>query len=193
MSLSPTKYEILETMLLLDKPERATSIAKETGKEFPSVMMHIIGLTRMGYTSSTEKGVYTITEKGKAALGIPEISGENAKTILAPAPQEKAFYFYAGLGKPLSLHAQSLQDFREKVLEADLEAIEFHKSRGDFEAWFKGIGDAELAKKTALLKEKTMSTEELRKQLHDIVAKRCMVLASLAEHLVSPESATSGV
>jgi DNA-binding PadR family transcriptional regulator len=192
MSLSPTKYEILETMLLLDKPERATSIAKETGKEFPSVMMHIIGLTRMGYTSSPEKGVYTITEKGKAALGIPEINGENAKTILASMPQEKAFYFYAGLGKPLSLHAQSLQDFRDKILQADLDAIEFHKSRGDFEAWFKGIGDAELAKKTALLKEKNMSSEELRKRLHDIVAKRCMVLASLAEQMITPEPPASG-
>ncbi len=65
MSLSPTKHEILETMLLLDKTARATHIAKEVGKEFPSVMMHIIGLTRIGYATSPEKGLYTLTEKGK--------------------------------------------------------------------------------------------------------------------------------
>jgi hypothetical protein len=56
MSLSPIKREILETMLLNDKPAKAAQIAKDNGKEFPSVMMHLIGLTRMGYAGSPEKG-----------------------------------------------------------------------------------------------------------------------------------------
>ena len=191
MSLSPTKYEILETMLLLDKPARATHIAKETGKEFPSVMMHIIGLTRMGYTASPEKGLYALTEKGKKALGIPEIDRENAKAMLAYTQQDKAFHFYAGLGKPLSLHAQSLQDFRDKILQVNMDSIDFHKSRGDFEAWFKGLGDVELAKKVALLKEKNMASEELRRRLHDVVENRCIVLANVAGQVVPSEAATS--
>ena len=37
MSLSPIKQEILETMLLNEKPLRAMEIAKETKKEFPPV------------------------------------------------------------------------------------------------------------------------------------------------------------
>jgi len=192
MSLSPTKYEILETMLLLDKPERAPQIAKEAEKEFPSVMMHIIGLTRMGYTASPEKGLYTLTEKGKKALGIPEINGDNARTILADLPHDKSFHFYADVGKPLSLQAQNLQDFRDKILQVTIDSIDFHKSRGDFEAWFTGLGDVELAKKVALLKEKNMDGEELRRRLHDIVEKRCIVLANVAEQVVSSESATSG-
>jgi hypothetical protein len=188
MSLSPTKYKILETMLLLGKPERATHIAKETGKEFPSVMMHIIGLARLGYTSSPEKGLYTITEKGKKALGIPEINRENAKTMLASMPNEKAFHFYADVGKPLSLDAYNLQDFRDKILKVHVDSIEFHMSRGDFEGWFTCLGDMELAKKTALLKEKKIAGEELRTRLHDIVANRSMVLTNLvAEHPASPE------
>lgn len=192
MSLSPTKYEILETMLLLDKPERAPQIAKEAEKEFPSVMMHIIGLTRMGYTASPEKGLYALTEKGKKALGIPEINGDNARTILADLPHDKSFHFYADVGKPLSLQAQNLQDFRDKILQVTIDSIDFHKSRGDFEAWFTGLGDVELAKKVALLKEKNMDGEELRRRLHDIVEKRCIVLANVAEQVVSSESATSG-
>jgi hypothetical protein len=187
MSLSPTKYKILETMLLLDKPERATHIAKETGKEFPSVMMHIIGLTRLGYTASPEKGLYTITEKGKKALGIPEINRENAKTILASTPNEKSFHFYADVGKPLSLDADSLQNFRDKILKVDVNSIEFHMNRGDFEGWFICLGDVELAKKTALLKEKKIAGEELRTRLHDIVANRSMVLANMVtEHIAPP-------
>jgi DNA-binding transcriptional ArsR family regulator len=192
MSLSPTKYEILETMLLLDKAARATHIAEKAEKEFPSVMMHIIGLTRMGYVTSSEKGLYTITKQGKKALGIPEVDGEKAKTILSLTPQDKSFHFYAGIGKPLNLHASSLQDFRETILKVSVDAIEFHKNRGDFEAWFKGLGDAELAKKVALLKQKNMDAEALRRRMHDIIESRCMVLATMAGQMVPPESATSG-
>ena len=177
-------------MLLLDKPERATSVAREVGKEFPSTMMHIIGLTRMGYIISPEKGLYTLTEKAKKTLGIPEINEENAKKALADMPQDQSFHFYASIGKPLSLQAHSLPDFRDKILQVNLDSIKFHESRGDFEAWFAGLGDVELAKKVALLKAKKVDGEELRSRLHDIVENRCVVLATVAEHSLSAESAT---
>ena len=187
MSLSPAKYEILETLLLLDKPERAIYIAKEVGKEFPSVIMHIIGLTRIGYSSSPEKGLYTLTEKGKKALGIPEVNSENAKTILADLSQGKAFHFYAGLGKPLSLRACGLQDFCNKIPKVSSESIDFHMSRGDFEAWFASLGDIELAKKAELLKRKKIVGDKLRIILQKIVTNRCMELANMAGHAVSSE------
>ena len=68
MSLSPVKQEILETMLLNEKPVRAMEIAKETKKEFPQVMMHLLGLIRMGYVISPEKGLYIISEKENKPL-----------------------------------------------------------------------------------------------------------------------------
>ena len=187
MSLSPVKNDILATMLLIEKPERATQIAKEAGKEFPSVMMHIIGLARMGHVFSPEKGLYTLTEKGRKALGIPEVTSENAKTILADMPQDKAFNFYADLGKPLNLQARGLQEFCDKFPKVNAESVAFHVSRGDFASWFAGLGDVELAKKTALLKEKKMVGEELRTRLQDIVTKRCMALANVAGRSVPPE------
>jgi len=187
MSLSPAKYEILETMLLLDKPERATHIAKEAEKEFPSAMMHILGLTRMGYATSPEKGLYTLTEKGKKALGLPESNRENAISILAHTPQDKTFHFYASIGKPLALYAHSLQDFRDKIRKIDVDSIDFHMSRGDFEVWFTGLGDVKLAKKAALLKEKNIVGEGLRIRLQDIVAKRCIELAKIAGHAIPLE------
>jgi hypothetical protein len=187
MTFSRVKHRILEIMLLHDKPMRAVQVAKETGKKFPSVMMHIIGLKRMEYVDSPEKGLYAITRKGKKALGIPEINKENAKAILAPTPSEKAFNFYADIGKPLGLCAYGLQDFCDKILKVNADSIEFHVNRGDFEAWFAGLGDTELARKVALLKEKKMVEEELRRKLHEIVESRCMVLANVAEHAVPPE------
>jgi DNA-binding transcriptional ArsR family regulator len=184
MSLSPVKHAILETMLLHDKPARATEIAEEAGKEFPSVMMHIIGLTRMGYTYSPEKGQYAITEKGKKALGLDEINMETAKAILSQVTSDKEFYFYEDLGKPLGLCAQSLQDFSNKILKINAASVEFHMSRGDFESWFSGLGDVELAKKAALLKEKKLNGEELGRKLQEMVANRCAALARIASPLV---------
>ena len=179
MSLSPVKRKILENMLLNDKAERATQIAKETGNEFPSVMMHIIGLTRMGYANSPERAHYTITEKGKRALGIPETSKESAKAIMARTPHEREFHFYAGLSKPLNLYAHSFKDFCDKIQTLNADSLEFHVSRGDFEAWFTCLGDEELAKKMSLLKEKKLSGEELRVKLRSLVENRCIALSAV--------------
>lgn len=172
MSISPVKRLILETMWLIDKPTKPTEIAKDTGVNFPAVMMHIIGLAKMDYATSPQKGLYIITEKGKKSLGIPEVDKEKAAEILAYQPAEKTFHFYVDIGKPLNTFAASLGDFCDKIRNIDLGAIDFHVHRGDFEAWFTGIGDAELARKMLLIREQKMFGEELRKKLYEIVNKR---------------------
>lgn len=179
MSLSPVKRKILENMLLNDKPARAAQIAKESGNEFPTAMMHLLDLTRKGFTSSPEKGQYVITEKGKKTLGINETTKENAKTILAHTPREKAFHFYTDLGKPLNIYAHSMKEFLEKIQKVNAESLEFHVCRGDFENWFTSLGDEELTKKMALLKEKKLCGEELRQKLCIIVENRCTALSAM--------------
>jgi hypothetical protein len=187
MSLSLVKQEILETMLLNEKPMKAIEIASESKKEFPPTMMHLLGLAKMGYVSSPEKGRYIITERGKSALGVPEITKEKATAILCYAAHDKTFNFYVTIGKPLGLHAHNLRDFAKKLDKADLASIEFHLQREDFEAWFKMLGDEELAKKTALLKKKNAVGENLRKQLRDIVEQRYLNLAMLAGQPIPTE------
>lgn len=179
MSITPVKRLILETMWITDKPAKAAEIAKETRVNFPSVMMHIIGLTRMGYVATLEKGYYAITEKGKKTLGFPEISPEKASATLAYLPVEKSFHFYVDLGKPLDIHAASLQDFCDKIEKVDAGSIEFHINRGDFEAWISELGDAELARKLLLIKEQKMTGEHLRKRLYEIIKNRCEELAKI--------------
>lgn len=179
MSVSPVKRLILETMWAIEKPAKAAEIAKDIGVNFPAVMMHLIGLTKMEYVKTPEKGFYVISEKGKKMLGLPEINGEQAKQILEYLPLDKAFHFYAGVGKPLNVHAASLGDFLEKIQKIDSSAIEFHNGRGDFEAWFAGLGDSELARKTLLVREQRMLGEELREKLSEIVRSRCEELASI--------------
>jgi hypothetical protein len=187
MSLSPIKQEILETMLLNEKPLKAMEIAKEAKKEYQPVNMHLLGLIKMGYVSLPEKGLYAITEKGKKAIGITETTKEKAAAIMAYAPHDKAFNFYVTVGKPLSLHAHNLRDFPNKLEKADIGSVEFHMQRGDFEAWFKGLGDEELVKKTTLLKKKNFVGEDLRKQLHNIVELRYLELAKLSGQPIPTE------
>jgi len=187
MSLSPVKQEILEIILLQDKPTKAVDIAKGTQMEFPPVMMHLLGLVRLGYVSLPEKGQYAITQKGKEALGIPVVSKEKATAILSYAPHDKAFDFYCDIGKPLNVHAHSLRDFANKVEKVDIACIEFHNKRGDFEVWFNGLGDQELAKQVALLRQKKVAGEELQHRLHEIVQRRYMSLAGLAGQPIDQE------
>lgn len=179
MALSPVRRLVLETLWMLNKPVKATEVAAEVGLGFPSVMMHIIGLVKMGYADAVKKGYYTITEKGRKVLGFPEIGKENAQQILSYLPLEKSFHFYADIGKPLGVHAASLKDFCDKIPKVDIVSIEFHLNRGDFEAWFAGLGDVELARKTLLLRERRVTGEQLRKKLHEIVMNRCEELAKI--------------
>jgi len=179
MSISPVKRLILETMWALAKPAKAAEIAKESGLSFRSVMMHILGLVRMGYAELHEKGYYVITENGRKALGFPEIDKEKAAEILAYLPLEKSFHFYADIEKPLNIHAASLQDFCDKILKIDIGSVEFHSNRGDFEMWFAWLGDAELARKTLLVRELKFSGEELRRKLYETVKHRCEELVKI--------------
>jgi hypothetical protein len=188
MSISPVKRLILETMWMLDKPAKAMEIAKEAGLSFPPAMMHILGLTRMGFADTPEKGIYIITENGKKALGLPEVSREKATEILAYLPAEKSFRFYADIGKPLNIYAASLGDFCDKILKVDVPSLEFHINRGDFEAWFAGLGDAELARKTLLVREQKIGGENLRRKLYEIVKSRCDTLARIRGTPLRPDT-----
>lgn len=179
MSLSIIKQEILESMFLCEKPMKAIDIAKDAKKEFQPVMMHLLGLQKMGYTASPEKGLYIITVQGKRALGVSPVTKEKANQILAYTPHDRAFHFYATVGQPLSMHAHNLRDFTSKINRADPLSLEFHIKRGDFQAWFKGLGDEELAKKMVLLAKRNLQGEPLRDMLYCIVNTRYRELAKL--------------
>jgi DNA-binding transcriptional ArsR family regulator len=185
MSISPVKRLVLETMWLVDKPVKVAEVSKDTRLSFPTVMMHIIGLAKSGYLEQREKGYYVITEKGRKALGFPEVNREKASEILAYLPLEKSFHFYADIGKPLNVHAASLQDFCDKISKIDIGSMEFHVNRGDFEAWFMALGDIELSRKMLLLRELKIFGEELRQKLYEIVKDRYEELAKIRKNETS--------
>jgi hypothetical protein len=167
-------------MLIKSNPESAADIAKEIKEEPRKVTMHLLGLIRMGYAATPEKGKYVLTEKGKQALGTKQTTKEAAQSILGYKAHDNAFSFYCDIGKPLNMHAHTLRDFANKLEKIDVKSIEFHVGRGDFEAWFTAIGDADLTKKTAAVKQKKLAGENLRKQLREVVEERYAELAKLS-------------
>jgi hypothetical protein len=178
MDLSPLKQEILEVLLLHDTPQTAAQVAAETGKEQRTVQMNILGLIRMKFAAIPLKSAYVITEAGKTALGLPQITRDKAFAILEPTSHEKAFHFYADIGKPLHIYAKDLLEFCDKLNQATVESVDFHSKRGDFENWFASLGDVELAKKAKLLKTR-VAGQELRKRLRDTVENRCLTLSKI--------------
>ena len=179
MSLSPARCKILENMLMDEKPAKTQDIAKDVGIEFKPVNMHLIGLAKAGYAISPSKGLYVITSKGKEALGILQVTKECARQLLAPISEERAFHFYIDMHKPINVYANGLREFAQQLETVDSASLEFHVCRGDFEKWFKSLGDTELAKKMALLQAIKLTGEQLRAKLREIVEGRCSVLSAL--------------
>jgi DNA-binding transcriptional ArsR family regulator len=180
MRLNPIKKTILEAMAKESQSQKPKDIAKRTGLNFSSCMMHILGLKKAGYVSSPEKGYYQITNMGREALK-PTTSKEIAATLIHPVAPDKAFYFYTGVDQYSGLQATSLCDFCEKIKEVDAKSVEFHLSRKDFEQWFESLGDHELAKRLGMIREKGASEEDLRKMVYEVAKARCDELTTLSK------------
>src|SRR5438132_12724400 len=95
-----------------------------------------------------------------------------ASNILRSVPPQNAFYFYRALGAPTGAAARNLPDFLGILNTIDLNSLQFHLGRGDFENWVKMLDDNTLAKQLANLKENKLRGEDLRMQLVDIVKAR---------------------
>ena len=180
MQLNPVKKAILETLWRKGKPATPLEIAKELGmKNQRQAMMHLLNLRSMEYVSSPEKNCYAITDLGKEAIGLPKITKKEASQILHSKPPESAFRFYKEMGRSTGIEANSLQDFCDKIPKIDLRSLEFHMPRKDFENWLQHLGDPELAKKIAMIREQGVSGEELRQKVYEATKSRCEELKKL--------------
>ena len=83
----------------------------------------------------------TVPKVRKAVLNKDLVS-----RIQRSVPEQKGFHFYLAIGKPTGETAVSLADFVNKMETIDVQSVNFHFPRKDFEKWIRGvIGDAELA------------------------------------------------
>lgn len=182
--LNVPKRKILELLWKESRPLKPKEISRKIrGLGFPATMMHLLGLKKMGLVECPDKGLYKITELGEKALGFRQLTRESIKALLTPTSTEKAFHFYAGPNNYLNIYATDLKDFCQKIMQVDIRSVEFHTLRRDFENWFRGLGDLELAKKMEFIREEGIADEELRREICETVRKRCEELEGLLQQL----------
>ncbi len=110
--------------------------------------------------------------------------------ILRVLPRDKAFYFYEGLGKPTGEFAESLLDFRDKIMTLQLSSLIYHMERNDIENWIEEVvGDPPLAERIS----KIVPHDLLKMELRGIIETRIIELTEMRrkqpdtseEHLVA--------
>ena len=181
--LSKAKMDILEFLWRVNRPANLREIAGGIGLKTRCVNMHLINLRRGGYVATISDGSYMLTDLGREALGIPKIDRMMAEKILSGTSGEMAFHFYIDIDKPLMISSSSLMDFCEKIRYVELRSIEFHLSRGDFEAWISALGDIDLARRLKIIRESNLMGEELREEIYRAVKSRCDDLARIVSGL----------
>jgi hypothetical protein len=181
MSLTEDKKRVLEELWKASPPLRPEELSDRLDFTLPTLMMHLVGLKKLGYIDCPTEGYYAMTEKGKEALGFPPLTQQLARNLLSRLPNEKTFYFFTGIGNYSGVSASSLEDFCEKARTIDLQSVEFHTKRGDFENWLNGLGDVELAKKMSLLKKQNLTGEELRQAVCRTVKDRYEEIRTVPE------------
>jgi len=172
-SLSQMKGNILRLLWEIENPVNLREVSEKTGLENRSANMHLLGLRRAGYVSVLQGGRYTITELGREILGFPKVDENMARRILTKTSPNRAFHFYTAIGQPLEVYSDNLVDFCDEIKTVDIESVEFHTGRGDFELWVHFLGDIELAKRLNLLRKANLTGETLRERVCKTLKYRC--------------------
>jgi len=172
MVLVEAKLKILGQLWEDQQPVRARELAQTLNLRVAAVTMHLLRLRKLGYVHVPEYGFYTITELGKEAIGLPKIDKAYAAKILSTVPYEKAFHFHTSMHHYTQVHANSLLEFGDQLQSMDVESVEFHVPRRDFEAWFQSLGDTELAKRLSLICDLRLHGVELKTKVCETVNHR---------------------
>ena len=103
-----------------------------------------------------------------------------AVSLLRTVTPDEAFRFYREIGQPLGPSAKSLGEFAALVKGIDPHSVKFHAERGDFESWFRMLGDKSLADQVGSLRGKNIPPDELRGMVSSTVVKRLDELRKVA-------------
>jgi restriction endonuclease Mrr len=172
MSLTEEKMKILEKLWAEGKPMKSKDVAQKLGLRVAAATMHLLGLKKSGHVSSPQHGLYSITDLGKEAIGLPKADKALAAKILNHVPTDKAFHFYTGMHQYTHVIAHSLPEFADKLEKIDIKSVEFHVPRKDFEHWVQSLGDTELAKRLDTIRNMHVHGEDLRTRVYETVKHR---------------------
>ena len=172
MSLVEPKKKILRILSEAGTPMKAKDVAQKAGLGVAAATMHLLGLKKSGHVSSPQHGLYALTDLGRETLGSARMDKALSLKILSKVPSEKAFHFYTGMHQYTHTIAHSLSEFVERLQKIDPKSVEFHVPRKDFEQWAESLGDSELAKRLASIRNMHVHGEDLRTRIYETAKHR---------------------
>ena len=96
--------------------------------------------------SSTVGGFVLASHPSTSTFKRSVLDKDAVSKILRTVSESEGFHFYSAIGKPTGESAVSLVDFVEKLASVEVQSVNFHYPRKDFEKWIREvIEDAELA------------------------------------------------
>jgi hypothetical protein len=82
----------------------------------------------------------------KSSFKKPVLNKETISKILRSVSESEGFHFYLAIGEPTGVTAVNLMEFVEKLSSVEVQSVNFHYARKDFQKWIREIlGDSELA------------------------------------------------
>ncbi len=109
------------------------------------------------------------------------LSKDEAARALRTVTPDEVFYFYREIEQPLGAASKSLEEFATIVNSIDPSSVSFHVERGDFDRWFRMLGDVSLAGQVAALRGENISPDELRGRVSSVVRTRVDQLHEIAD------------
>jgi hypothetical protein len=99
--------------------------------------------------------------------------------ILRTVPIAEGFHFYKGMGEPTSVIATGLSSFSMNLKSVDLNSVDFHFKRGDFEKWISNVlGDQVLSERIGRIDRETHGNA-LKRKLTATVNDRILELTEI--------------
>ncbi len=131
-----------------------TIFSKKVDLEPSETITQVQQLAKEGFLQKIGNG-YGITDRGKKAI-----------KALIPVPEDMDFQFYYALDRPAGMVVDTLEDFYIVIRQIEVESLEFHLYRGDFENWLiNAVKDPQLASDFAIPRSRNLKGEELRSKL----------------------------
>lgn len=165
--MAEERIRILD-MLSLEDNVSLKGLAAKLGISLGKTLGLTTNLVKKGYIKKVGP-LFSLSHQGRVVL-----------KELRPIRVEEGFRFYVDIDRYTGLTAYSLEEFLEDIRKIEIESIEFHTSRGDFEKWIREVFHDEMLEcEMHRIQETELKGETLRNEIQELISSRLKNLRKL--------------